>query len=1082
MMRIVSVELRNIKSYGDPACTIQFLPGVNLIWGENGSGKTTILEAIGFTLFGALDLDLKQFRRKGENEGEVVLTLEGTDERCYRVIRKIRNSADLEIRDLETNLKISKTREDAQKWLSQAIGVEFAGFGRTLFENVLGVSQGRMVESFLQTAGVRRGIFEPILKLEGYEHTWEYLGKAQTELAGRVTTAKTKAARLEGQLDPLPGLKEEIEGLRKQIKEDEEAYKQLCVALQDQEIALDLLEQQRKLLEQLDTQIALALGTVESGKKALETAEDERNQSAEAARVLEKCQDGFQSYQKATADLARFELQRAEREKLNRRLQEIEKRRAELSVQLAGIEDQLDDVADAERKITELEPLAQQQRLLEKTIQQKQQETEKRQQVLNEQTRLNMEQQEIEAQLKQIQSGLARRGAVQSELNEKQNALAQLLPTLERLSQEADSLHQDVNLANQELHQLEMKIQALEFVKRQHTEKISELERNRQELKKVQSEIAERTQILENIGNENRAVEEEQGRMAAAQSDQSSAEREIAQLEERRSLLQQVETAECPVCKKPLEAHEAAEIEVEFAQEITRQQERLLSAKSVEKEAKKSADDQKSVLKSLNQKLMSLATPENQQQIQAKIAQLEEDLRKLQQQIDIDIALPEKLAGQKDKAKEIQKKIASLETVQHERTEEREGLDREIALLNNELQNLPQPAQAEHLQRAIEECVREAAEQGKLAGLLQSAPEALREAQEEWVQLGNPIGLQAEQRGIANKRLALEINKSDLHSLFQSKESLRNTLLKELQAYAGLDELIQQASAHSEEHKPRYIRYLENQQAAAAFQQRQEKLSSLLDAQQAAENKLQELQDQLREGKAAFDEVQHRTLLEAVREKHQQRISIETRVKLHKEQSEIKQKQLENLLQTQVEFDTTQKEVARLEKLAKTLAFMRDSIRKAGPQIARRRVQAVSYGANRIFRQILLSTGSDGGTNGGSDPGTLNWDNTYEVTVRRSGDDLVFKQLSGGEKMAAAIAIRIALLSQMTSNLRLLFLDEPTANMDDARRNQLAEQITRLEGLNQLFVITHDDAFERSAHHVLQVFKHNDVSMVDIKS
>lgn len=84
--------------------------------------------------------------------------------------------------------------------------------------------------------------------------------------------------------------------------------------------------------------------------------------------------------------------------------------------------------------------------------------------------------------------------------------------------------------------------------------------------------------------------------------------------------------------------------------------------------------------------------------------------------------------------------------------------------------------------------------------------------------------------------------------------------------------------------------------------------------------------------------------------------------------------------------------------------------------------------------------------------------------------------------MAAAIAIRIALLSLMTSNLRLLFLDEPTANMDDARRNQLAEQITRLEGLNQLFVITHDDAFERSAHHVLQVFKHNDVSMVDIKS
>ncbi len=208
-----------------------------------------------------------------------------------------------------------------------------------------------------------------------------------------------------------------------------------------------------------------------------------------------------------------------------------------------------------------------------------------------------------------------------------------------------------------------------------------------------------------------------------------------------------------------------------------------------------------------------------------------------------------------------------------------------------------------------------------------------------------------------------------MHGLFQSQEPLRNTLLEDLQAYAGLDALIKQASAHSEEHKPRYIRYLENQQAAAALQQRQEKLSSLLDAQQAAENKLQGLQDKLREGKAAFDEVQHRTLLEAVREKHQRRISIETRVKLQKEQAETKQKQLENLLQTQVEFDTTQKEVARLEKLSKTLAFVRDSIRKSG-----RKLPAGGAGCI-VRRQPNLPTNSavnssDGGAMAGSDPGT----------------------------------------------------------------------------------------------------------------
>ena len=49
-MRILSLELQNIKSYHEPT-RIEFTSGLNAVCGMNGSGKTTVLEAIGYALF-----------------------------------------------------------------------------------------------------------------------------------------------------------------------------------------------------------------------------------------------------------------------------------------------------------------------------------------------------------------------------------------------------------------------------------------------------------------------------------------------------------------------------------------------------------------------------------------------------------------------------------------------------------------------------------------------------------------------------------------------------------------------------------------------------------------------------------------------------------------------------------------------------------------------------------------------------------------------------------------------------------------------------------------------------------------------
>jgi DNA repair protein SbcC/Rad50 len=64
----------------------------------------------------------------------------------------------------------------------------------------------------------------------------------------------------------------------------------------------------------------------------------------------------------------------------------------------------------------------------------------------------------------------------------------------------------------------------------------------------------------------------------------------------------------------------------------------------------------------------------------------------------------------------------------------------------------------------------------------------------------------------------------------------------------------------------------------------------------------------------------------------------------------------------------------------------------------------------------------------------------------------------------------LALLKKL-STLNIAFFDEPTQNMDILRRSNLAEQIRRVRGFDQLFVISHDDTFEQGLDSLVRLRK-----------
>jgi exonuclease SbcC len=151
------------------------------------------------------------------------------------------------------------------------------------------------------------------------------------------------------------------------------------------------------------------------------------------------------------------------------------------------------------------------------------------------------------------------------------------------------------------------------------------------------------------------------------------------------------------------------------------------------------------------------------------------------------------------------------------------------------------------------------------------------------------------------------------------------------------------------------------------------------------------------------------------------------------------------------------------------LEMIRTKIRQAGPYISATLNRQISDGARQIFSDLMQDYSRH-----------LVWNEDYSISLEVDGRQRVFSQLSGGEQMSAALAVRLALLREMSS-IDIAFFDEPTTNLDEDRREALARQILHVRGFQQLFVISHDDTFEQATQHLIRVERVAGTSQVSVE-
>jgi len=106
----------------------------------------------------------------------------------------------------------------------------------------------------------------------------------------------------------------------------------------------------------------------------------------------------------------------------------------------------------------------------------------------------------------------------------------------------------------------------------------------------------------------------------------------------------------------------------------------------------------------------------------------------------------------------------------------------------------------------------------------------------------------------------------------------------------------------------------------------------------------------------------------------------------------------------------------------------------------------------------------------------------FDISIIKEGGEISIKSISGGEKVAVAIALRLAIAKVLAGKISTIIMDEPTTHLDEVRRRELVEIMKSFfrEGaaVPQMIVVTHHRELEEIADTVYQVEKVDGVSMV----
>ena len=419
----------------------------------------------------------------------------------------------------------------------------------------------------------------------------------------------------------------------------------------------------------------------------------------------------------------------------------------------------------------------------------------------------------------------------------------------------------------------------------------------------------------------------------------------------------------------------------------------------------------------------------------------------------------QRLEGFRGQYREVQGQVKSLQGQLANGQNQLQQVDRDLRELprSSELERLDNDAQL--ARRALDGLLKQQAE---LAG----SDERIDALQGRLAELGNP---KSEHELARHQVVRREAVTASMQETFAKMDALRlrlSSMQAELGRYANLDQEMDACAAELQTCEEAYRIVLGNRRLAVTVEERTADVHRLHKEEQRLAEEVALLSRQVEETSARFDEDAYEEVSTQEQNLRGQLGASEARIEMLQRQQEIDRASIAVLRLLQNALADAEGNVQAVTEKFDTLDTIRKLLGQAGPYVTRVLIRQISDNARQYFSDIMQDHTRH-----------LAWNEDYGVTLEVDGHTRQFSQLSGGEQMTAALAIRLALLRELSS-IDVAFFDEPTANLDEFRRESLARQILEIKGFRQLFVISHDDTFEQSTQNLIRVERVNGISSV----